>query len=145
MATPAEACKQALRDATARWGNRSRVSDGIMGDASHQARPSDHNTGNAFDLSHDPAHNVDCERLSRLVINDPRVTYVIWNHLIYSRDRASEGWRAYTGANSHTHHMHVSIAAGSRDDTSPWVWSPGQSDPYAEAPAYKICYVADWF
>ena len=146
MPTPAPACRQALRDATARWGSRNRASDGIMGDARHQRRPSDHNLGNAFDLTHDPTNKVDCERLSRLVINDPRVTYVIWNRQIYNRARASEGWRPYNGSNPHTHHMHVSIRAESRDDTSPWVWSPGQPDSYAVSPGYrKICFVADWF
>ena len=146
MSTPAPACRQALRDATARWGSRNRASDGIMGDARHQARTSDHNLGNAFDLTHDPTNGVDCERLSRMVINDPRVSYVIWNHQIYSPSRASEGWRAYTGSNPHTHHMHVSIRAASRNDTSDWVWSPGQPDPYAPNPGVrKICYVADWF
>lgn len=146
MATPAEACKQALRDATARWGSRSRASDGIMGDARHQKRKSDHNDGNAFDLTHDPANGVDCEKLSRLVIDDPRVTYVIWNKQIYNRARASEGWRAYNGPNPHTHHMHVSISATSRKDTSPWIWSPGQPDPYSlPRGRRKICFVADWF
>ena len=146
MATAAQACRQALRDATARWGSRSRASDGIMGDARHQKRKSDHNLGNAFDLTHDPANGVDCEQLSRLVIDDPRVTYVIWNKQIYNRARASEGWRAYNGPNPHTHHMHVSINATSRNDTSPWVWSPGQPDPYSLAPGHrKICFVADWF
>ena len=139
-------CRQALRDATARWGGRSRASDGIIGDARHKARKSDHNLGNAFDLTHDPVNGVDCEQLSRLVINDPRVTYVIWNRQIYNRDRASEGWRKYNGANPHTHHMHVSIAEVSRDDTSPWVWSPGQRDPYSLMPGQrKICFVAEWF
>lgn len=146
MSTPAPACRQALRDATARWGSRNRASDGIMGDARHQLRPSDHNLGNAFDLTHDPANGVDCERLSRLVIDDPRVTYVIWNRQIYNRARASEGWRDYNGSNPHTHHMHVSIRAQSREDLSPWVWSPGQPDPYASNLGVpKICYVADWF
>ncbi|HMU64815.1 MAG: hypothetical protein U1E82_07145 [Nitrosomonas sp.] len=138
--TAAAACTQALRDATTRWGNRSRASDGIMGDARHRARRSDHNDGNAFDLTHDPANGVDCEVLSRLVIDDPRVTYVIWNRQIYSRSRAAEGWRKYTGANPHTHHMHVSIRVDARDDTSPWVWSPGQPDPYNAGQGYrKIC------
>ena len=146
MATSAQACKQALRDATTRWGSRNRASDGIMGDARHQKTKSDHNLGNAFDLTHDPANGVDCEKLSRLVINDPRVTYVIWNRQIYICARASAGWQAYSGSNPHTHHMHVSIKAGSRADTSPWVWSPGQPDPYSSIPGYrKICHVAEWF
>jgi hypothetical protein len=144
MATAAPACKQALRDATARWGSRSRASDGIMGDAAHQTRPSDHNLGNAYDLTHDPTNSVDCERLSRLVINDTRVTYVIWNREIYSRARAAEGWRTYSGSNPHTHHMHVSISASSRDDESAWPWSPGEPDPYAVR-TVRVCHVASWF
>ena len=123
MAVPALCCLQALRDATARWPNRDRSSDGIMGDTAHQQRHSDHNDGNAFDLTHDPAHGVDCGVLSRLVINDNRVTYVISNRQIYNRARVAEGWRPYTGLNPHNRHMHVSIRAASRDDLSPWPWS----------------------
>jgi hypothetical protein len=123
MAISALCCLQALRDATVRWPNRDRSSDGIMGDSAHQQRHSDHNDGNAFDLSHDPTHGVDCGALSRLVINDNRVTYVIWNRQIYNRARVAEGWRPYTGLNPHNHHMHVSIRAASRDELSPWPWS----------------------
>src|SRR5882762_8825369 len=118
MATPARACLKALQDATGRWPDRNAAADGIMGDAAHQLRKSDHNDGNAFDLTHDPGNGVDCGVISRQVINDNRVTYVIWNRQIYNRARASEGWRAYTGANAHTHHMHVSISAASRDNLS---------------------------
>jgi hypothetical protein len=123
MATPAHACIQALLDATIRWPFRNTGWDGIMGDAAHQERKSDHNDGNAYDLTNDPAHGVDCSALSKLVINDPRVTYVIWNRQIYNRARASEGWRPYTGANPHNHHMHVSIKSDSRENTSAWPWS----------------------
>jgi Putative peptidoglycan binding domain len=145
MATPAPCCSQALRDATARWPNRNRASDGIMGDADHQQRKSDHNDGNAFDLTHDPLHGVDCDVLSRQVINDRRVTYVIWDRQIYNRDLAKDGWRPYSGTNPHTHHMHVSIRTASRDNLDPWPWSaaaghepapPSHSVPAGEAPAY---------
>jgi murein L,D-transpeptidase YcbB/YkuD len=94
-----------------------------MGDSAHQQRKSDHNDGNAFDLTHDPGHGVDCGQLSPQVINDPRVTYVIWNRQIFNRERAAEGWRPYDGANPHDHHMHVSIRATSRDDLAKWPWS----------------------
>lgn len=135
MATPATSCLKALQDALGRWPKRSTAADGIMGDAAHQQRKSDHNDGNAFDLTHDPGHGVDCGLLSGQVINDPRVTYVIWNRKIYNRDRAAEGWRTYDGANPHNHHMHVSIKATSREDLAKWPWSsfighvpfPGQS------------------
>lgn len=38
---PAPSCKQALADATTAWPHRNRSSDGICGDASHQAKKSD--------------------------------------------------------------------------------------------------------
>jgi hypothetical protein len=69
MPTPAPCCSKALRDATTHWPNRNRSWDGIMGDAAHQQRKSDHNDGNAFDLTHDPVHGVDGNLLSRQVIN----------------------------------------------------------------------------
>ena len=123
MATPAPACLKALQDALGRWPYRNTAADGIMGDSAHQQRKSDHNEGNAFDLTHDPAHGVDCCLLSEQLIGDERVTYVIWNRRIYSRARASEGWRAYDGSNPHDHHMHVSIDALSRDNLAKWPWS----------------------
>src|SRR5262245_42435287 len=97
--SPAPACKKALADATARWPRRNRASDGIMGDEAHKKTKSDHNDGNAFDLTHDPANGVDCNVLSRQVINDRRVTYVIWNRQIFDRRRPGEGWKKYTGSN----------------------------------------------
>jgi hypothetical protein len=139
MPSPAPCCLKALRDATARWPSRNRASDGIMGDAAHQARKSDHNDGNAYDLTNDPAHGVDCSTLSRQVINDARVTYVIWNRQIYNRARAAEGWRAYNGTNPHNHHMHVSIHATSRNDLSPWPWS-GTTPPLPTPPGGVTTY-----
>lgn len=144
MATPAPSCRKALTDATATWPNRNRASDGIMGDAAHQARPSDHNLGNAFDLTHDTANGVDCRVLSRLVMNDPRVKYVIFAGQVYRTYRPAQGWSIYTGPNSHHHHMHVSIKAESRGDLSPWPWSNGapagggtSNDPVSSGtPAY---------
>ncbi len=124
MSTPAPSCRKALTDATLRFPNRNRASDGIMGDAAHSRRRSDHNLGNAFDLTHDPDNGVNCNALALLAINDARVTYVIWNRQIYNRARASEGWRPYSGSNPHTHHMHVSILATERNNLAAWAWSP---------------------
>lgn len=122
MATPAPACRKALKDATVRWPNRNRASDGIMGDPRHKARKSDHNLGNAYDLTHDPANGVDCNKLAKAVISDPRVKYVIWDRQIYNPS-ISKKWRKYSGNNPHTKHMHVSIKSGSRDDMRAWPWS----------------------
>ena len=139
MASPAPSCVKALQDATARWPNRNRASDGIMGDPAHQARKSDHNDGNAFDLTHDPSHGVDCNSLSRQMINDARVTYVIWNKKIYNRSRAAESWRDYTGSNPHNRHMHVSISAAKRNDLASWPWTlpPGSKPAYPGTPLRK--------
>lgn len=134
MATPAASCRKALKDATARWPTRNRASDGIMGDPAHQARKSDHNVGNAFDLTHDPTDGPDCHELSKLVIDDPRVTYVIWTGKIFKRRLPAAGWQPYTGPNPHNHHMHVSIRAESRDDLADWPWSPGAELPGSELP-----------
>lgn len=122
MATPAPACLAALKQATHRWPNRDTSSDGIMGDARHQATVSDHNLGNAFDLTHDPAHGVDCHVISRQITRDIRTKYVIFNRQIWSRARTTEGWRPYSGDSPHDHHMHVSIYGddATRRNISPW-------------------------
>ncbi|MFO0588382.1 MAG: peptidoglycan-binding domain-containing protein [Polyangiaceae bacterium] len=124
MASPAPACTHALQDATRRWPHRSRASDGIMGDARHQARKSDHNLGNAFDVTHDPASGCDGDFIAACAIRDPRVKYVIFNRRIWNRERGDTHWRPYTGENPHNHHCHVSIFAGSRNDLRPWEWAP---------------------
>ena len=116
------ACRRALRDADAAWPGRKRASDGIMGDASHQARPSDHNLGNAVDITHDPASGCDGHTVSTLAMQDPRVAYVIWDRRIWNPWIAPT-WRPYSGTNPHTHHVHISIRKEARDDASPWPWA----------------------
>lgn len=118
VASAAPACKAALAQATARWPKRDKSSDGIMGDAAHQARVSDHNQGNAWDLTEDKAHGVDCGKIILDVIKDPRTRYAIHDRRIW--ERSTGKWRAYTGSNPHTGHMHVSIVVSMRDNTAPW-------------------------
>lgn len=97
-----------------------------MGDLRHQALPSDHNDGNAFDLTHDPANGCDAHRLVHELVarRDPRVKYVISNRQIWSTLLAAKGWRPYSGSNPHTKHAHVSITWAARGDTSPWWGTP---------------------
>ena len=96
-----------------------------MPSAEHtKANPtSDHERGLAVDLTHDPINGPNCNELSLQVINDPRVTYVIFNREIYRTYKPHLGWVAYTGSNPHTKHMHVSIKPESRNDLSAWPWS----------------------
>lgn len=123
--TPAPACLQAIKDANEAFPGRKKASDGIMGDASHQARKSDHNDGNAFDITHDPESGCDGETIATLALQDPRTKYVIWNRRIYNLELGDKAWRPYNGANPHTHHCHVSIRGTARDDVSRWPWAKG--------------------
>ena len=118
------ACRRALRDADAAWPARRRPSDGILGDASHQARPSDHNLGNAVDITHDPSAGCSGGVIAALAIDDRRVTYVIWDRRIWNLV-VSPHWRGYRGSNPHTSHVHISVRADAREDDSPWPWAPG--------------------
>jgi hypothetical protein len=123
MATPAPTCVAALKEATALYPNRSRLSDGIMGDASHALSTSDHNLGNAFDLTHDPAHGCDAHKMVEELKQkkDSRVKYIISNGRIWNPS-ISPDWRPYWGINRHTKHAHVSIYTESRNDLRAW-WS----------------------
>lgn len=136
MATPAPACKAVLSQASALWPTRSTASDGIMPDLRHQAIVSDHNDGNAVDLTHDPASGCDAHKWARELVarRDRRIKYVISNGEIWSSLMANKGWRPYTGDNPHRKHAHVSILWEARDDTSPWF--PQPAPPAALLPAF---------
>lgn len=119
-----------LRDEiNALYPRRDKASDGWLGDAAHQARPSSHNPNaegvvRALDTDiddNDPGHDLRAEIL-RAAIGDPRVWYVISNGVIYSRTHGFEP-RAYTGPNGHFHHVHVSLIEERWAwlDTSPWI------------------------
>ena len=97
---------EALRSAANKAApNRSKASDGTIGDAAHSSRASDHNPNKAgvvqgMDLTHDPAGGLDSYWLAEqlLLSRDPRIKYVISNG---------------------------KIASGS-GGKSPWKWRPGQ-------------------
>lgn len=111
-----------LRQATAIAPRRNKASDGLLPSAAHiaQSPDSDHNTGLAVDLTHDPKHGIDCAEIFKKLRKDPRVTYMIYNKQIWSKARAKEGNRPYRGPNPHTKHIHVSIEASRAKDVSPW-------------------------
>ena len=125
MPSPAPCLLVMRSQIDARWPNRSRASDGIMGDAAHQARKSDHNLGNAIDVTHSPATGPDAGMLAegfrRQMASFPagRITYVIYNRRIAS-PRSNWQWRPYTGPNPHTSHVHISIRATARNERRPW-------------------------
>jgi len=121
-ATPAAIA--VLRQATAISPSRKKASDGLLPSAAHikQSPNSDHNTGYAVDLTHDPESGVDCSDIFEKLKEDKRVKYLIFNKKIWSKDKARLGNRPYTGSNPHTKHLHISINDGYGDDTSPWFW-----------------------
>jgi hypothetical protein len=121
-ATPAAVAL--LRQATAIAPKRMKASDGLLPSAAHlKASPSsDHNTGLAVDLTHDPKNGIDCELIFEKLKEDERVAYLIFNKKIWSRQRRKEGNRKYSGSNPHTKHLHISINDSHANDTSPWFW-----------------------
>jgi hypothetical protein len=121
-ATPAALA--VLRQATALKPKRKKASDGLLPSAAHlKASPnSDHNTGLAVDLTHDPKHGIDCAEIFQKLKEDERVSYLIFNKKIWSRQYAKSGNRPYSGSNPHTSHLHISIKPDMANDTSPWFW-----------------------
>ncbi len=112
-----------LRQVDAMAPNRSKASDGIIGDAAHAARVSDHNPNTrgvvcAVDITHDPKGGCDANRIAEALraSRDSRIHYVIWNRRIFSSTTQPWTWRTYAGESPHTEHIHISV----RDDEAPW-------------------------
>lgn len=112
--------------------NRSKLSDGSIGDPAHQVERSDHNPDaggvvRARDITHDPGDGANMFDISEAlrISRDRRIKYVIFNKRIFSAtwsgSRPPWTWGPYSGSNPHDKHMHVSVVPTSvADDTSPW-------------------------
>lgn len=109
---------------------RSKLSDGWVGDPAHAARVSDHNPDaqgivRALDITHDPSRNIDTWLLADIILRrqDRRLKLVISNGRIGSGPAGPQPgvWRKYNGSNNHAKHFHVSVVADARaDDRTPW-------------------------
>jgi hypothetical protein len=121
-ATPAAIA--VLRQATALKPMRKKASDGLLPSAAHmkQSPNSDHNTGLAVDLTHDSKNGIDCVEIFEKLKEDKRVSYLIFQGQIWSKQKAKQGNRKYTGTNPHNKHLHISIESTMGADTSPWFW-----------------------
>lgn len=114
-----------------KYPDRSKESDGTIGDGDHQNRSSDHNPWfqdhivTALDITHDPDVGVNIDRLTDELAasRDPRIKYLIANGLILDSREGNNPWVwvDYTGPNPHRTHMHVSVIPDdSADDTRRW-------------------------
>jgi peptidoglycan hydrolase-like protein with peptidoglycan-binding domain len=127
-----------LRDEINRaFPSRDKTSDGWLGDAAHQARPSDHNPNargsvNALDVDvddRDPSRDLRT-LLIRAAKRHPATHYIISNGLIYSREYGFVA-RDYHGTNGHFHHVHVSIeqTIAAEQSARPWYLLTGGIAP----------------
>ena len=116
-ATPAAIA--VLRQATALRPKRKKASDGLLPSAAHvsQSPNSDHNTGYAVDLTHDPVAGINCVELFIKLQEDKRVKYLIFQGRIWSQEK---GVLKYTGSNPHNKHIHISIKDNCGNNTSDW-------------------------
>lgn len=107
----APALDQLRAEVNALWPNRSKASDGTIGDASHSSRTSDHNPNsrrsvNAIDIT---AKGIDTAKLINAAKAHPSVRYIIHNRRIMNRDIGNFQARVYNGANPHVAHVHISL------------------------------------
>lgn len=115
--------------------NRSKLSDGSIGDENHQNRNSDHNPWygpgivTARDFTHSPGNGVDIGRFSDELAasRDPRIKYIIANDLILDSRAGMYAWtwvpyqRWNPNRNQHRSHLHLSVMDSPIcDNETPW-------------------------
>lgn len=105
--------------------NRSKISDGFIGDASHAAVPSDHNPNQygvvcAYDITHDPKNGLDAHALADRLLQrrHPNLKYIISNGRI-AGDWANYKWTKYRGIDPHDTHIHISVGTGEDGKSNP--------------------------
>jgi hypothetical protein len=103
------------------WPNRSKISDGTIGDTAHRKRRSDHNPNSknvvrAWDITEDFKNGPDLTKLLPLLLKDKRVKYCIYETKLYKPGGIVQK------SKGHTKHLHISVSADEKlyDDKSPW-------------------------
>ena len=109
--------------------DRSRKSDGWLGDARHSTKKSDHNPDfdgcvRAIDIDaglgkHEGISAYLADQIRECGKSDKRISYVIHNSRIAS-SKKNWAWREYKGFNKHEHHMHISFTKLGDQDATPF-------------------------
>lgn len=139
---PAPALDRLRAEVNAKWPNRSKASDGLLGNAAHSARTSDHNPNahgsvNAMDVT---ASGIDTDVLIAAAKKHPSVRYIIHKSRIMNRDIGNFRPRYYggKGKNPHNTHVHISLyqRRSAEDDTRSWgLGKPSSSTPAKPKPS----------
>lgn len=111
------------------FSDRSRSSDGWIGDSKHATRKSDHNPDEqgwvrAIDISRDLSGRREsdlmpylADQLRIVAKSDKRISYIIFDGKIASA-RSLWRWRKYKGINQHRTHLHCSFTRKGDQDNS---------------------------
>lgn len=131
----AESLKKLREQINEAYPNRSKISDGSIGDEAHRkAGASDHNPNDAgvvcaIDVTSDVKSGCTGDYLAAELVKsrDPRIKYIIWNRRIIKAYKDKGGipawtWQKYTGPNAHAHHIHISVGPEKikYDDRADW-------------------------
>lgn len=127
----APALKQMLAEVNKKWPNRSRLSDGGIGNAAHSARASDHNPNgrgsvNAYDIT---IAGIDEGTLIAQAKKHPSVRYIIFNRRIMNRDIGNFRARYYSGSNPHNKHVHISLYQSAAAENRRQSWGLANAKP----------------
>ena len=123
----------------------------FIGDAAHQARPSDHNPNPAGVVCAEDIMegHTDLAALAEQIrtSSHPDLAYLIYDRRIANR-KTGFRWTNYAGTDPHTNHIHVSVGVGTDgnrvppyDDLKPWGIAEGEDMTPAES---TEAYVNAW-
>lgn len=118
----AESLKVLRMQVNQTYPNRSKASDGTIGDLAHQGTASDHNINSsgvvcALDLTDDPANGFDVHALAEFQrqFPHPQLKYVVSKGRIASR---KHGW-VWRKSSGHFAHAHFSVGIGTDGKSAP--------------------------
>lgn len=136
----------------AAYPNRSKASDGTIGDAAHASQPSDHNPNPqgvvcALDLTNDPNAGFNAHAAADVMLANrhPDLKFLISNRRI-AGDWTGWNWVYYGGDNPHDKHIHISVGVGPEgqsrqpyDDTIKWnIGETDMADKVDDAAARQL-------